>query len=51
MDAQLTEDLPFKILRREWQPVAISKALKQGDIKSFVLLNTQLLLPVLLLVF
>jgi len=44
MDAQLTEDLPFKILRREWQPVAISAALKQGDVKSFVLLNTQIVI-------
>ena len=44
MDAQLTEDLPFKILRREWQPVAISATLKQGDVKSFVLLNTQIVI-------
>lgn len=34
MDDRLTEDLPFKVLRREWQPVAISVGLKQGQVKS-----------------
>ncbi|MEP7258611.1 MAG: aromatic ring-hydroxylating dioxygenase subunit alpha [Flavitalea sp.] len=44
MDAFLTEDLPFKILRREWQPVAISKELQPGEVKSFVLLNTEMVI-------
>ena len=44
MDAQLTEDLPFKILRREWQPVALGIALKQYHVKSFVLLNTEIVI-------
>ncbi len=44
MDANLTEDLPFKILRREWQPVAISKELIQGAVKSFMLLNTEIVI-------
>lgn len=42
MDAYPAEDLPFRILEREWQPVAIGADLKQGDIKSFVLLNTEI---------
>src|ERR687891_647416 len=39
MDSYPTEDSPFKIMRREWQPVAVSNDLKEGDIASFVLLN------------
>jgi vanillate O-demethylase monooxygenase subunit len=44
MEERLTEDLPFKVLRREWQPVAISKDLKQGGVMSFVLLNTEIVI-------
>ena len=44
MGIQLTEDLPFKILRKEWQPVAISRDLKEGEVKSFVLLNTPIVI-------
>ena len=44
MDAYPAEDLPFKILRKEWQPVAIASDLKHGDIKSFVLLNTDVVI-------
>jgi len=44
MDDRLTEDLPFKVLRREWQPVAVSEELKQGKVKSFVLLNTEIVM-------
>lgn len=44
MDKYPAEDLPFKIMKREWQPVGISGALKVGDVNSFVLLNTNLVI-------
>jgi phenylpropionate dioxygenase-like ring-hydroxylating dioxygenase large terminal subunit len=44
MDERLTEDLPFKLLRRKWQPVSIAEELKPGQVKSFVLLDTELVI-------
>lgn len=44
MNVHLAEDLPFRILKKEWQPVAISKELREGTVKSFVLLNTEIVI-------
>lgn len=41
---QLTEDLPFTVLRRTWQPVANSADLKAGAVTGYTLLDTPLLL-------
>mgnify|MGYP000849747803 CR=1 FL=1 len=42
MDTNLSEELPFILLKREWQPVAISRELKQGEVKGFVLLGVEI---------
>lgn len=39
---QLTEDLPFRALRRTWQPVANSAQLAPGAVIAYTLLNTEL---------
>jgi len=41
---QLTEDHPFRALRRTWQPVATAAALKPGVVMGYTLLETELVL-------
>ncbi|MGH7947211.1 MAG: Rieske 2Fe-2S domain-containing protein, partial [Opitutaceae bacterium] len=41
---QLTEDTPFQVLRRTWQPVANAAALRPGDVIGFTLLDTELMI-------
>jgi vanillate O-demethylase monooxygenase subunit len=43
-DPDLTEDLPFRALRRTWQPVALSRDLKPGQLRGCRLLGQDLLL-------
>ncbi|MDD5200569.1 MAG: aromatic ring-hydroxylating dioxygenase subunit alpha [Terrimicrobiaceae bacterium] len=38
----LTEDLPFQVLRRTWQPVALSRELGPAGVIGFRLLNTDI---------
>lgn len=40
----LTEDLPFEILRRSWQPVALSSELAEGAVKGVLLLDQEIVL-------
>ena len=40
----LTEDLPFKVLRKTWQPVALSRDLKENDLRPFRLLGEDIVL-------
>ena len=44
MDAYPSEDFPFEVMRREWQPVAISSDLQPGIVQSFVLFGTEIVL-------
>lgn len=39
-----TEELPFQILRKTWQPVALSRDLKIGDVSGFRLLDTEIVI-------
>jgi vanillate O-demethylase monooxygenase subunit len=39
---ELTEDLPFKILRKTWQPVALSRDIRRGGLLSYTLLETDI---------
>jgi vanillate O-demethylase monooxygenase subunit len=39
---ELTEDLPFEVLRRTWQPVANGAELPEGKITGYTLLGTEL---------
>jgi vanillate O-demethylase monooxygenase subunit len=43
-DPDLTEDLPFRALRRTWQPVALSRDLKAGQLRGVRLLDQEILL-------
>lgn len=38
----LTEDVPFKVLRRTWQPVALSRDLPENGLRSYRLLGEEL---------
>jgi phenylpropionate dioxygenase-like ring-hydroxylating dioxygenase large terminal subunit len=40
----LTEDVPFKVLRKTWQPVALSRDLRENDLRSYRLLGEDLVL-------
>ncbi len=40
----LTEDVPFKVLRRTWQPVALSRDLLENDLRSYRLLGEELVI-------
>ncbi|HRE80599.1 MAG TPA: hypothetical protein PLN52_06100 [Opitutaceae bacterium] len=40
----LTEDLPFQLLRKTWQPVATAAALTPGTVTGYTLLSTELVL-------
>jgi vanillate O-demethylase monooxygenase subunit len=40
----LTEDLPFKVLRKTWQPVALSRDLRENDVRPYRLLGEDLVL-------
>jgi vanillate O-demethylase monooxygenase subunit len=42
-DAELTEDLPFKVLRRTWQPVALSRDLKENQVRGYRLLDQEII--------
>jgi phenylpropionate dioxygenase-like ring-hydroxylating dioxygenase large terminal subunit len=42
-DPELTEDLPFKVLRRTWQPVALSRDLKENAVRGVRLLDQELI--------
>lgn len=44
MDSYPSEDTPFKVMRREWQPVAVSSDLTKGDVRKFLLLNTEIVI-------
>jgi vanillate O-demethylase monooxygenase subunit len=39
---ELTEDLPFKTLRKTWQPVALSRDIRRGGLLSYTLLETEI---------
>jgi phenylpropionate dioxygenase-like ring-hydroxylating dioxygenase large terminal subunit len=39
----ITEDLPFRVLRRTWQPVALSRDLKENAIRGVRLLDQDLI--------
>jgi phenylpropionate dioxygenase-like ring-hydroxylating dioxygenase large terminal subunit len=41
---QLTEDLPFKVLRKSWQPAALSRDLRENGIRSCRLLGEEIVL-------
>src|SRR5579862_2024650 len=41
---QLTEDVPFKVLRRTWQPVTLSRDLQENDLRSYRLLGEELVI-------
>jgi vanillate O-demethylase monooxygenase subunit len=43
-EPELTEDLPFRALRRTWQPVALSRDLKPGQLRGVRLLDQEILL-------
>ena len=38
------EDVPFKVLRRTWQPVALSRDLPENGVRSYRLLGEELVL-------
>ena len=40
----LTEDVPFKVLRKTWQPVAISRDLRPNDVRPYRLLGEEIVL-------
>ena len=39
----LTEDVPFKVLRRTWQPVALSRDLGENQVRGYTLLDQDML--------
>jgi vanillate O-demethylase monooxygenase subunit len=39
----LTEDVPFKVLRRTWQPVALSRDLKENQVRPYRLLDQEII--------
>jgi phenylpropionate dioxygenase-like ring-hydroxylating dioxygenase large terminal subunit len=39
---EVSEDLPFKVLRKTWQPVALSSDLRPGKALSYHLLDTEI---------
>ena len=41
---QFTEDMPFRALRRTWQPVANASDLQAGKVIEYTLLNTELVI-------
>jgi phenylpropionate dioxygenase-like ring-hydroxylating dioxygenase large terminal subunit len=42
-EAELTEDLPFTVLRRTWQPVALSRDLRENAVRGVRLLDRELI--------
>jgi vanillate O-demethylase monooxygenase subunit len=40
----LTEDVPFKVLRKTWQPVALSRNLRENDLHPYRLLGEDLVI-------
>ena len=42
-DADLTEDAPFRVLRRTWQPVALSRDLRENQIRGYRLLDQEII--------
>jgi len=42
MESDLTEDAPFQVMKRTWQPVAMSRCLPEGAIVSAKLFETDL---------
>jgi vanillate O-demethylase monooxygenase subunit len=43
-DEPLSEELPFRILRKTWQPVALSRSLPEGGVLAYRLLDEDLVL-------
>jgi phenylpropionate dioxygenase-like ring-hydroxylating dioxygenase large terminal subunit len=41
-DAPLTEDLPLRVLRRTWQPVALSRDLRENQVRGYRLLDQEI---------
>ena len=41
--AEITEDLPFEVLRRTWQPVALSRDLKENAVRGVRLLDREII--------
>jgi vanillate O-demethylase monooxygenase subunit len=43
-DLPLTEEVPFQVLRRTWQPVALSRDLGEGQVRGYRLLDQEIVL-------
>ena len=39
---EITEDLPFKVLRKTWQPVAVASAIGAGQVRAYRLLGEEI---------
>ncbi len=41
---EISEDLPFKVLRKTWQPVAVASAVGAGQVRSYRLLGEEIVI-------